>query len=373
MQCLLPFPFKEAIAVHVIIMFSTHDLFKMRSISITRPDDWHIHLRDSDYLAATVKDVSRYFGRAIVMPNLTPPVTTVEDAKKYLERINSLVKSDANFRPLMTLYLTEQTTRDTIRKAKRSGYIHAIKLYPAGATTHSDDGVRSITNIYPLLEVMEEENLLLAIHGEVTDHDVDVFDREKVFIDKHLIKILRTFPNLRVVFEHISTSDAATFVAESGNRIAATITAHHLLFNRNHLLAEKLRPAYYCLPILKRDIHQKALIKAATSGDSHFFLGTDSAPHPRFAKELACGCAAGAYTSHAAIELYAEIFDQVGCLDKLEAFASHNGPDFYELPRNSDRILLTEKSWEVPSNYTFGDDSLVPVRAGELILWTVTG
>lgn len=345
----------------------------MRSISITRPDDWHIHLRDRDYLVTTVKDVSRYFGRAIVMPNLTPPVTSIEEAKKYLERINRLLDSDSNFRPLMTLYLTEQMSDEVIREVKRSDFIHAIKLYPAGATTNSESGVRSIENVYPLLEVMEEEDVVLAIHGEVTDQNIDVFDREKVFIDNHLIKIRRTFPNLRVVFEHISTNDAATFVAESGNKIAATITAHHLLFNRNHLLAENLRAAYYCLPILKRDIHQQGLVKAATSGDSHFFLGTDSAPHPRFAKESACGCAAGAYTSHAAIELYAEVFDQAGQLKNLEAFASHNGADFYELPRNSDRIILTKKSWEVPSHYAFGNDSLVPIRAGELVHWTVTG
>ena len=345
----------------------------MRSISITRPDDWHIHLRDGEYLAATVKDVSRYFGRAIVMPNLTPPVTSVQDAKNYMVRINALIEGVSDFKPLMTLYLTDQTEPQVIRDAKRSGFIQAMKFYPAGATTNSDAGVKSIENIYHLLEIMEKENLVLAIHGEVTDHSIDIFDREKAFIDRHLVSICKTFPNLRVVFEHISTSDAAIFVAEASSNIAATITAHHLLFNRNHLLSENLKPAYYCLPVLKRDTHQQGLIKAATSGDAHFFLGTDSAPHPRFAKESACGCAAGAYTSHAAIELYTEIFDRADRLDHLEAFASHNGPDFYELPRNTDRITLVDKSWEVPSHYTFGKDSLVPIRAGESIFWTVVG
>ncbi|MGF1700737.1 dihydroorotase [Photobacterium makurazakiensis] len=341
----------------------------MTTITITRPDDWHTHLRDSEVLNDTVRDISRYLGRAIIMPNLVPPVTDTELALAYRDRILA-EKPQGNFSPLMTLYLTDNTTPEEIRKAKATGHIYAAKLYPAGATTNSDSGVTSIDKLIPTLETMEQEGMLLLIHGEVTTHDVDIFDREKAFLDTVLSPIVKKMPNLKIVVEHITTKDAVEFVNNAGPNVGATITAHHLMFNRNHMLVGGIRPHYYCLPILKRNIHQQALIKAATSGSPKFFLGTDSAPHAQDRKESACGCA-GSYTAHAAIELYAEVFEQAGALDKLEAFASFNGPDFYNLPRNTDTITLSKESWSVPETMSFGNDVVVPIRAGEDILWQV--
>lgn len=341
----------------------------MTSITITRPDDWHIHLRDGVQLKDTVRDVSRYMGRAIIMPNLVPPVTNTEEALSYRQRIMDQ-QPQGNFDPLMVLYLTDKTDPADIKKAKDTGKVYAAKLYPAGATTNSDSGVTSVKNIYPVLEAMEEAGMLLLIHGEVTDGDIDIFDREKIFIETILKDVVNDFPNLKIVLEHITTKDAAEFVESAGDNVAATITAHHLLYNRNHMLAGGIRPHYYCLPILKRNIHQDALIKAATSGSKKFFLGTDSAPHMKHAKEAACGCA-GSYTAHAAIELYAETFEAAGALDKLEAFASFNGPDFYGLPRNPDTITLVKESWDVPATYPLGEDNVVPIRAGEQIAWKV--
>jgi len=341
----------------------------MNSITITRPDDWHIHLRDGIQLKDTVRDVSRYMGRAIIMPNLVPPVTNTEETLGYHQRIMAQ-EPQGNFEPLMVLYLTDNTQPEEIAKAKATGKIFAAKLYPAGATTNSDSGVTSIKNIYPVLEAMQEAGMLLLVHGEVTDSSIDIFDREKIFIDTILKEVVDDFPNLKIVLEHITTKDAAEFVAAAGDNVAATITAHHLLFNRNHMLAGGIRPHFYCLPILKRNIHQEALIKAATSGSKKFFLGTDSAPHMKHAKEAACGCA-GSYTAHAAIELYAEAFEAAGALDKLEAFASFNGPDFYGLPRNTDTITLINESWDVPATYPLGEENVVPIRAGEQISWAV--
>ncbi|MEM5535326.1 dihydroorotase [Neptuniibacter pectenicola] len=341
----------------------------MTSITITRPDDWHIHLRDGVQLKDTVRDVSRYMGRAIIMPNLVPPATNTVEALAYRQRIMNQNPQGA-FEPLMVLYLTDNTAPDEIRKAKATGQIVAAKLYPAGATTNSDSGVTSVKNIYPALEAMQDVGMPLLLHGEVTDASIDIYDREKAFIDAVLKDVVNDFPNLKIVLEHITTKDAADFVASAGANVAATITAHHLLFNRNHMLAGGIRPHYYCLPILKRNIHQDALIKAATSGSNKFFLGTDSAPHMKHAKEAACGCA-GSYTAHAAIELYAEVFDEANAIDKLEAFASFNGPDFYALPRNSDTITLIKESWDVPASYPLGEDQVVPIRAGEQINWRV--
>ncbi|WP_292954713.1 MULTISPECIES: dihydroorotase [unclassified Neptuniibacter] len=341
----------------------------MTSITIKRPDDWHIHLRDGVQLKDTVRDVSRYMGRAIIMPNLVPPVTNTEETLGYHQRIMAQ-QPQGNFEPLMVLYLTDNTQPEEITKAKATGKIFAAKLYPAGATTNSDSGVTSVKNIYPVLEAMQEAGMLLLVHGEVTDSSIDIFDREKIFIDSILKDVVNDFPNLKIVLEHITTKDAAEFVAAAGDNVAATITAHHLLFNRNHMLAGGIRPHYYCLPILKRNIHQEALIKAATSGSKKFFLGTDSAPHMKHAKEAACGCA-GSYTAHAAIELYAEVFDEAGALDKLEGFASFNGPDFYNLPRNQDTITLVKESWDVPATYPLGEDNVVPIRANEKIEWKV--
>ncbi|KLV10802.1 dihydroorotase [Photobacterium ganghwense] len=341
----------------------------MTTMTITRPDDWHTHLRDGDVLKDTVRDISRYMGRAIIMPNLIPPVTDTEAALAYRDRILA-EKPQAHFSPLMTLYLTDNTTPDEIRKAKATGHIHAAKLYPAGATTNSDSGVTSFEKIQPTLEAMQEVGMLLLIHGEVTTHDVDIFDREKTFLETVLAPIVENMPNLKIVVEHITTKDAVDFVNQAGPNVAATITAHHLMFNRNHMLVGGIRPHFYCLPILKRNTHQQALIEAATSGSKKFFLGTDSAPHAQGRKESACGCA-GSYTAHAAIELYAEVFEQAGALDKLEAFASFNGPDFYGLPRNTDTITLVKENWAVPETLAFGNDVVVPIRAGESLNWKV--
>lgn len=338
-------------------------------ITITRPDDWHVHLRDNEALQTTVPDISRYFARAIVMPNLVPPVTNSALAVEYKQRIMQ-ANPASHFEPLMVIYLTDNTTADDIIAAKESGIVFAAKLYPAGATTNSSSGVTDIKKIYPALTQMANVGMPLLLHGEVTDDHIDIFDREKIFIDNILKPLLADFPNLSVVLEHITTKEAAEFVANGPDNIAATITAHHLLYNRNHMLAGGIRPHYYCLPILKRNVHQQALIAAATSGSKKFFLGTDSAPHAKDKKEAACGCA-GSYTAHAAIELYAEVFEQENALDKLEGFASFNGPDFYGLPRNQDTITLIKNTWQVPDTLTFGNDKVVPVRASESIAWQV--
>lgn len=339
------------------------------TLTITRPDDWHVHLRDGDQLKDTVRDISRYMGRAIVMPNLAPPATCTDTALSYRERIMS-ANPQGNFEPLMVLYLTDKTTPDEIIKAKATGKIVAAKLYPAGATTNSDSGVTSVKNIYPALKAMQKVGMLLLVHGEVTDSSIDIFDREKVFLDTILGDVVNDFPELKIVLEHITTKDAVEFVVNAPSNVAATITAHHLLYNRNHMLAGGIRPHYYCLPILKRNIHQQALMAAAISGNKKFFLGTDSAPHYKDKKEAACGCA-GAYTAHAAIELYAEAFEDAGALDMLEGFASHFGPDFYELPRNTDTITLQRKPWKVPASYTLGDSEVVPIKAENTMDWSV--
>lgn len=341
----------------------------MTTITITRPDDWHVHLRDGEVLKDTVRDISRYNGRALIMPNTIPPITDTEMAAAYRERIMA-EKPSAQFSPLMALYLTDNTTPDEIRKAKASGLVVAAKLYPAGATTNSDSGVTSAKNIYSVLEAMEEVGMLLLVHGEVTAHEIDIFDREKQFLETVLAPIVNDFPNLKIVLEHITTADAANFVNTANDNVAATITAHHLMYNRNHMLVGGIKPHFYCLPILKRNTHQQALIAAATSGSKKFFLGTDSAPHAKDKKEAACGCA-GSYTAHAALELYAEVFEQEGKLENLEGFASHNGPDFYGQPRNADTVTLTKQAWTVPTTMPFGSDIVVPIKAGEEITWSV--
>ena len=343
----------------------------MDQLRITRPDDWHVHLRDADALPHTCADMARYFGRMIVMPNLTPPVTTVAAAAAYRQRILAAMEALPRVcEPLMTLYLTDQTTAQDIEAAAASDFVYAVKLYPAGATTNSDAGVANLEALYPVLASMEQAGLPLLVHGEVTDPDVDIFDREKAFIDRHLTPLVASFPALKLVLEHITTADAVEFVMSCPANIAATITAHHLLYNRNHMLAGGIRPHYYCLPILKRNRHQQALIEAATSGNPKFFLGTDSAPHSTGAKETACGCA-GCYTGHAAIELYAEVFDHAGALAQLEAFASCNGADFYNLPRNSEHITLRREAWQVPAALPLGQQQLTPLRSNETIAWSV--
>ena len=342
----------------------------MQHITLTRPDDWHLHLRDGAALATTVPHTARSFARAIVMPNLKPPVTTTELALAYRARILAALPAGVSFEPLMTLYLTDNTPAQEIIRARQSGQVAAVKLYPAGATTHSDAGVTALEKTWPALEAMQEHGLPLLIHGEVTDTNIDIFDRERVFIERHLIPLTQRFPALRIVFEHITTKEAADFVRAASPNVAATITAHHLLLNRNAMLAGGIRPHYYCLPVLKRETHRLALIAAATSGNPKFFLGTDSAPHTRLTKETSCGCA-GMYTAHAAIELYAEAFEAAGALDKLEGFASFYGPDFYHLPRNNTHITLRKQAWRVPATYALGDDVLVPFRANESIAWTL--
>ena len=340
-----------------------------QTLTITRPDDWHIHLRDDDALSATVADAARYFGRAIVMPNLVPPVTTAAQALAYRDRILSARPSASQFEPLMTLYLTDNTKAEEMQRAKAAGVV-ACKLYPAGATTNSDSGVTDIEKIYPVLAAMEQAGLLLLVHGEVTDTNIDIFDREQVFIDRTLAPLSQAFPSLRIVLEHITTVQAVHFVESADDNIAATVTAHHLLFNRNHLLVGGIRPHYYCLPILKSNRHQQALIAAATSDNKKFFLGTDSAPHVQTKKEIACGCA-GCYTAHAALEMYAEVFDSAGALDKLEGFASFYGPDFYGLPRNTDTITLQKETWHAPQQLPLGDGVLIPLAADRPLQWRV--
>ena len=340
-------------------------------ITITRPDDWHLHLRDGEALAAVLQHSARQFARAIVMPTLRPPITTVAMAADYRQRILAAVPVGMCFEPLMTLYLTDNTPADEIRRAADSGFVKAVKLYPAGATTNSDAGVSDLAHCDAALAEMEKLGMPLLVHGEVTDPSIDLFDRERVFIDTVLQPLLARRPGLRIVFEHITTREAADFVLAAGDNVAATITAHHLLYNRNAIFAGGIRPHYYCLPVLKRETHRQALVLAATSGDKRFFLGTDSAPHARGAKEAACGCA-GCYTAHAALELYAEAFEAAGALDKLEAFASFNGPDFYRLPRNVGQVTLQKKPWCTPEAFAYvGGDTLVPLRAGESLNWQI--
>ena len=337
-------------------------------LTFVRPDDWHLHLRDGEVLAAVLPDTARRFARAIVMPNLRPPVTTTEQALAYRERILAALPESMSFEPLMALHLTEGTEPAEIAKAKASRAVHAVKYYPADATTNSGFGVTDIMRCYPVFAAMERHDLPLLMHGEVTDPAVDAFDREAVFIERHLAPLVREFPGLRMVLEHVTTRTAVEFVSQAPNNVAATITAHHLLFNRNAMFKGGLRPHHYCLPLLKREAHRAALVTAVTSGSPKFFLGTDSAPHPRRAKESACGCA-GIYTAHAALELYAEAFEQAGALNRLEAFASFYGPEFYRLPRNHGRVTLVKESWLAPSEINIGADALVPLRAGEPIAW----
>ncbi|PXX35357.1 dihydroorotase [Undibacterium pigrum] len=346
---------------------STANIYPQQ-ITITRPDDWHLHVRDGAALASVLPHTAAQFARAIIMPNLKPPVTTTEQAAAYRERILAALPAGMNFEPLMTLYLTNNTPPDEIRRAKDSGFVHAVKLYPAGATTNSDAGVTDLKNCYKTLETMQEVGMPFLVHGEVTDAEIDLFDREAVFIDRVMQPLRKDMPELKVVFEHITTSDAAAYVAESGGPIAATITAHHLLYNRNEIFKGGIRPHYYCLPVLKRETHRQALVKAATSGSKRFFLGTDSAPHAKGLKEHACGCA-GCYTALHAMELYAQAFDQAGALDQLEAFASFNGPDFYQLPRNRDSITLVREDWQMPAELPFADTSIVPLNSGETLHW----
>lgn len=337
-------------------------------IKLTRPDDWHLHLRDDALMQSVLPDTARQFARAIVMPNLRPPVTTTAQAQEYRSRILAALPAGMNFEPLMTLYLTDNTSAEEIRKAKQSGIVHAVKLYPAGATTNSDAGVTDLRKTYTALEEMQRCGMPLLVHGEVTNPDIDIFDRESVFIERVLEPLLKDLPDLRVVFEHITTREAVQFVVNASANIGATITAHHLLYNRNAMLVGGIRPHYYCLPVLKREMHREALVKAATSGSKQFFLGTDSAPHAQHTKENACGCA-GCYTAHAAIELYSEAFEVAGALDRLEGFASFFGADFYRLPRNTETVTLRKEEWQVPATVGFGEHQLVPLRAGEKMKW----
>lgn len=342
------------------------------TLTLTRPDDWHLHVRDGVGLDAVIGHTAKVFGRAIVMPNLKPPVTTVAEALAYRERIVAAAArvGATSFEPLMTLYLTGATTPEEVRKAAASPFVHAIKLYPAGATTNSDSGVTSLESSYQVFEAMEKAGLPLLIHAETTDHNVDVFDREAVFVEATVAPLAARFPGLKIVVEHITTAEAAAFVTSARPGIGATITAHHLLYNRNAIFKGGIRPDYYCLPVLKRERHRVALVAAATSGNPRFFLGTDSAPHARGTKHAACGCA-GIYTAHAALELYARAFEEAGALEQLEGFASHHGPDFYGLPRNQDRVTLVKAPWLVPDAYPFGSDVVTPLCAGETIPWSV--
>jgi dihydroorotase len=337
-------------------------------LTLLRPDDWHLHLRDGEALQAVLPDTTRRFGRAIVMPNLKPPVTTVAAAAAYRDRILAARPAGSSFTPLLTLYLTDRTPPAEIAAAKASGFVHAVKYYPAGATTNSENGVTDWQRARPALEAMEHHDVPLLLHGEVTDSDVDVFDRERVFLDRFLVPLQRAFPKLRLVLEHVTTADAVDYVRQAGPNVAATITAHHLLWNRNAIFRGGIRPHAYCLPVLKRERHRQALLAAATGDDPRFFLGTDSAPHARHTKEADCGCA-GVYTAHAGIELYAEAFEQVGRLDRLEAFASRRGPAFYRLPVNQDQIVLERTPMAVPAELPFGAHRLVPMRGGETVAW----
>ena len=338
-----------------------------QTLTLTRPDDWHLHVRDGDALNTVVPHTAAQFGRAVIMPNLRPPVTTTGAALAYKARIQAAVPEGVAFEPLMTLYLTDLLPADEIQRARDAGVV-AAKLYPAGATTNSDAGVTDLRKTYKTLEAMQRAGMLLLVHGEVTSPDIDLFDREAVFIDTQLIPLRRDFPELKIVFEHITTREAAQYVAQADRFTAATLTAHHLLYNRNAIFTGGIRPHFYCLPVLKRETHRLALMDAATSGSSKFFLGTDSAPHPAHLKEHASGCA-GCYTAHAALEMYAEAFDSVGALDKLEAFASFNGADFYGLPRNAGTVTLKRESWTPPESFAFGEAQLKPLRSGEALPW----
>ncbi|MFZ9573415.1 MAG: dihydroorotase [Limnohabitans sp.] len=338
-----------------------------QEITLTRPDDWHLHVRDGAALATVVPHTARQFGRAIIMPNLKPPVTTAEQALAYQQRIKAAVPDGAAFEPLMTLYLTDNLAPQEIQRARAAGVV-ACKLYPAGATTNSDAGVTDIRKISKTLEAMQREGLLLLVHGEVTSPEIDLFDREAVFIEQQLIPLRRDFPELKIVMEHITTREAAQYVAQADRLLGATITAHHLLYNRNAIFTGGIRPHYYCLPVLKREVHRQALVQAATSDSTQFFLGTDSAPHPAQLKEHAVGCA-GCYTAHAALELYAEAFDQAGALHRFEPFASFNGPDFYGLPRNTGTVTLRRETWTPPESFRFGEAELKPLRSGETMAW----
>ncbi len=340
----------------------------MQTLTLTQPDDWHLHVRDGEAMASVIGHTARQFGRAIIMPNLKSPITTVDAALAYREEILAALPADSGFTPLMTLYLTDNTSAEEIHNAADCEHIYAVKLYPSGATTNADSGVTDIRKPADAIRVMQETGLPLLIHGEVTDPSIDVFDREKVFIHDQLMPLLGQFPRLKVVLEHITTRDAVDFILNTPANVAATITAHHLLMNRNAMFVGGMRPHHYCLPILKRETHREALMFAATSGNPKFFLGTDSAPHPQGAKESACGCA-GMYTAHAAIELYAEAFAAANALEKLEAFASFHGPDFYGLPRNTTTITLEQQEWTVPDHYPLGNQKVIPLRAGEDINW----
>lgn len=342
----------------------------MRQIVLARPDDWHVHLRDGNALATTVPHCARYLGRGLVMPNLQPPVTRVEQALAYRDRILQHVPSDSAFAPLMTLYLTDDTAADEVRRAAASEHIMAFKLYPAGATTNSAAGIRGIEALYPIFETMEREGVVLSIHGEVTDRDCDIFDRERVFIDRHLTEIVKQFPGLRVVLEHITTADAVEFVRAASRHVAATITAHHLVLNRNDMLVGGIRPHHYCLPVPKRERHREALVEAACSGEPSFFFGSDSAPHGRSRKEAACGCA-GVYTAHALIEICATAFAHRGALERLNDFCAGFGADFYDQPRNTETVTLVEEPWTVPVDYPFNEEVLVPFYAGREMAWRV--
>ena len=340
----------------------------MEKITITRPDDWHLHVRDGEALKAVLPDTARQFARAIIMPNLIPPVRTVDEVRAYRERIIAAVPVGVAFEPLMTLYLTDNTSPDEIKRAKDSGFIKAVKYYPAGATTNSDSGVTDLRKCDAVFAAMQSIGLPLLLHGEVTDSHIDIFDREKVFIEKHLIPLALRFPKLRMVFEHITTANAVKFVLSANDNVAATITAHHLLFNRTDIFKGGIRPHYYCLPVLKREEHRLALLKAATGGNRKFFLGTDSAPHAKNTKEASCGCA-GCYTALHAMALYAEAFESVDALDKLEGFASFHGADFYGLPRNTGKLTLQKTAWQIPDEIPFPASNIVPLRAGETLNW----
>ena len=341
----------------------------MDTLTLIQPDDWHVHVRDGAALSTVVPHTARQFARALIMPNLKPPVTTAQAALAYKARILAAVPAGLAFEPLMSLYLTDHLPPEEIARAAEAGVV-ACKLYPAGATTHSDAGVTNIRNIYPTLEAMQRHGLLLLVHGEVTSPDVDLFDREAVFIEEQLIPLRRDFPELKIVMEHITTQEAAQYVTQAGQHTAATITAHHLLYNRNAIFTGGIRPHYYCLPVLKREVHRQALVQAATSGSPQFFLGTDSAPHPAHLKEHASGCA-GCYTAHAALEMYAEVFDAAGALHRLEGFASLHGPDFYGLPRNTSTVTLKRESWTPPLSFPLGEAELKPLRSGEALPWSM--
>ncbi|WP_416652099.1 dihydroorotase [Candidatus Pseudothioglobus sp. Uisw_086] len=344
----------------------------MEKVILTKPDDWHLHLRDGEAMKSVVRMSAFQMGRAVIMPNLSPPITNTKQAIKYHNEIVRALPKESRFRPLMVLYLTDKTTKNEIIEASEAQEVHAVKLYPAGATTNSDSGVTNLSSTYPALEQMQKEGVPLLIHGEVTDNDIDVFDREKVFIDRTLTKLVQEFPSLKIVLEHITTKDAVDFVSECEKNIAATITPHHLLANRNHMLVGGIKPHYYCLPVLKRKSpHQEALIAAATSGSPKFFLGTDSAPHEKHQKESSCGCA-GVFSAHAAVELYAEAFDGAGKIEKLEGFASFFGADFYGLPRNQEKITLEKTTWRIPESYNFSGSHVVPFFAGEELSWRLS-